>query len=1199
MLQGTGRALVFDDAGQLVQIDHHDGYSQTLGYAAGQLTTVTDALGQTLTLTYAGDELTAVSDGDRAVSFSYASGLLGGVTDAEGHATTYLYDADGQLASVVHPELNEPLVSTYVSGQVASQLDALGNTTTFDYAAATTTITSPEQRQTARHYVDGLLDQREDPAGNVTAFTYEDDGTLTSITDAAGRVQSFTYHAASGELASVTNALGGTTTITHASDDVGGVTVWDVAERSFADGTTETVTVDRNASTTTWTMVDGNGATHARVFDATGQEVATVNGLGGVTDFAYAAGELVEVTTPSQSVVQVSTTYAGSERTRHWSYGDGSSWSRTYDGNDRVLETTITPAGASPSRSKTYTYDANGNVVASASYSGDAVGFTYDALDRLETFTSATGGVTSFTYTDDGLLASITDPNGVTMGITYDVAERLATMVDGRGETWRYDHDAVGRLTEVETPLGAIATIAYDDAMLTQVATSPLGYQTTTEFDALGRPLGILDALGGWTCFGYDGAGLLASVVLPSEAATTPCADRTSLDPTLAPTVQLINNGLGLVEEVVDPNLASWFFRRDVSGNLSQLEDPLGQITDLSYDDRDRLAAVTHPDGGTEQITRGPYGLVAERRYSAANQPDEVVPFTRDLEGRVVASLGLSLGYDAEGDVIESNGIAVTRDAGGRMETVTVAPGKLYTYVYDAERLVLVQDWTGGQVELVYDQDGRRTAILRSNGVSTSLGYDADDHLTSIADGTIGSIAISRDDLGRIQGVERTALELVVSASDSGLRSVDAASQLDSQAHDARGRRTSDDARSYAWTGRGPLESYTEGAQTVAFEHDAYGAVVGRTGAEAQAFTWNYAHPLPCPTVHEVNGAIRYVVCTPAGEVLYSLGEDGGDRHFYHFDERGNTSFVTDDAGGVVAAYSYLPYGEVASRLETDGLHNPFTFSGRWGVIADGDDLYHTHRRVYDARTQRFVSRDPALVQVEPQAVNPYAYAAGDPMTYVDPFGAKPKPVYKDTVAEKAVSNGLDAAGTLATAKGYQAQTAANQTFRQAMRFQGRMPPGHNKVTVGRSLTRVDQLNRSAQQARRAGKGLAHLGAVNTAIKGIDDAVSIGDRVAHCQALAKQRFDAVHAQLTKMLKNGLSPEKGAELNRAIAADLSAELERCHSAAQIDSALTFLEGTKSLVANYSGLPGLVADKALSAGAKWLGSSNPFIFVKRDY
>jgi len=102
----------------------------------------------------------------------------------------------------------------------------------------------------------------------------------------------------------------------------------------------------------------------------------------------------------------------------------------------------------------------------------------------------------------------------------------------------------------------------------------------------------------------------------------------------------------------------------------------------------------------------------------------------------------------------------------------------------------------------------------------------------------------------------------------------------------------------------------------------------------------------------------------------------------------GNTTFITDDAGAIIATYAYGPYGEPLDS--TGGLDDPFTWQGQYGVMHEGGGLYYMRARYYDSGTIRFLSRDP-VESGAPKSVNPYQYAAANPLLFLDPTGLEEK----------------------------------------------------------------------------------------------------------------------------------------------------------------------------------------------------------------
>ncbi len=71
-----------------------------------------------------------------------------------------------------------------------------------------------------------------------------------------------------------------------------------------------------------------------------------------------------------------------------------------------------------------------------------------------------------------------------------------------------------------------------------------------------------------------------------------------------------------------------------------------------------------------------------------------------------------------------------------------------------------------------------------------------------------------------------------------------------------------------------------------------------------------------------------------------------GGTNYYQFDALGSTVGLTNATSGLVASYSYLPFGGLLAS--TGSVANPFTFVGEYGVTSDGSGLYNMRTRSYD-----------------------------------------------------------------------------------------------------------------------------------------------------------------------------------------------------------------------------------------------------------
>jgi RHS repeat-associated protein len=390
-------------------------------------------------------------------------------------------------------------------------------------------------------------------------------------------------------------------------------------------------------------------------------------------------------------------------------------------------------------------------------------------------------------------------------------------------------------------------------------------------------------------------------------------------------------------------------------------------------------------------VSYHPVGTVGGQTYSDGT----ALTFTHDAERQLTSTNGATFSYDANGAMTVSNGIQIARDAGGRITSMTLAPGRTVSYQYDSRDLVTaVQDWTGDILQIGYDAVGRISEISRPNGVTTDYTYDAEGRIASIQDGALSSLQFSYDIMGRVSSAQRNTPVAADSLPQSSRTlSFDVASRVSSYTYDAMGRQVSGGSHSFVWDLASRLASYSVGGSTVTCTYDGLGNRLTRSEAgTTHTFVWNYALDLPSVSVVRSGGAdLRYYVHTPGGVLLYSIEAADGARRFYHFDEAGNTTALTNAQGNVVAAYAYAPYGTI---LESSGsADNPFTFGGLFGVYQEGSSgLYYMRARYYDSETGRFVSRDP-VQSFSPEHLNPYQYALGNPLRHADPTGLFPFPL--------------------------------------------------------------------------------------------------------------------------------------------------------------------------------------------------------------
>ena len=118
--------------------------------------------------------------------------------------------------------------------------------------------------------------------------------------------------------------------------------------------------------------------------------------------------------------------------------------------------------------------------------------------------------------------------------------------------------------------------------------------------------------------------------------------------------------------------------------------------------------------------------------------------------------------------------------------------------------------------------------------------------------------------------------------------------------------------------------------------------------------------------------------------LLYEADEadEADNTKTYHFDQVGSMIARTDDNGEVIGRAEYSPYGLVT--MKTGDMDTPFLFNGRWGIQTDANGLLNMPARYYSPYLMRFLNADPIGFS---GGSNLFAYANGDPVSTLDPFG--------------------------------------------------------------------------------------------------------------------------------------------------------------------------------------------------------------------
>jgi RHS repeat-associated protein len=1063
----THLVYTFDgDTGRLQTIRDRAGNTQTLTYANGRLSRVSDGMGATLDFTYdAEGGLTKVADhSGRSVAFTYTQGTLASCTDVAGRTTTFTYGTGARMTTYRLPRGNSPYSNTYdSSGRVTSQRDATANAFSFAYGPTpgVSTMTNPLAQISTYTHVNRNLTRETDPAGNSSTMVYDTNNRQTSRTDRAGRTTTFSFN--SNGLVASTATADGTTSYGYTSSQANGFTFFDLTSAVYPDGSSESFEYDSSGNVVT--RVNRAGQRWLNTYNSHGQPLTLTAPNGAKTVFTYtqdSASTLSSVQSPDTSVVNLR--YDSLKRLLSKQRSDGATASYTYDAYDNVLTVTDEVGAVT-----TYTYDANG-LLASVKDPMGTTTITRTATDKIATVTDGAGRVFTIRYDALDRPASLIYGDGSTFQIGYDASGNAVTFTDGEGKVWRHGYDKAGIETSITTPLGNQTTFTLDGMGRPTTAITAGGKNVRFAYDAIGRLKAITDPLQQESSFQYDKNGELTAWTIPGGL-----------------TASYTRDALGNLTGITDPRGSKWTFTNDGIGRALSSTDPLGQTITYTRDARGRISQVNSPLG-TLTPTLDAAGRLVNARYSDTTSID----FQWNAAGRLTSGTGLTMQYDAAGLPSNSNGLAIARDPAGRVSGVTLASGKAISYTYDRRGLLTgVSDWLGGTTTLKYDDDSRLVSITRPNGVATSYTYDADGDVAAVREAgasQLSSISLTRDKRGYVIQAER---DVPLTATVDQLKTVaathtyDAAGQIAEFQYDKLGRRIADDSRSYTWDLASRLTGYTGGGESRTFTHNALGLLTSQTrSGVTRQFVWNLASPLPWLAVVRSAGTdLTYYVHTPDGRLLYGI-DANGKRRYQHYDEMGNTIFVTDDSGAVTDKFAYSPYGALLAPASSDEL---FLFAGQYGVLHVGNGLYAARQRVYDSRAGAFLSRDPNFT-LSPLLVTPYSYAAGNPLHFFDITGAAP-----DTTAAGVADTTISTVNNVGGAADIVANTFINGKVTDAENVANtlakmKLPEGTQGANVLKEGQEVGKAMQKAKDLKKIAKPLNAAGKLGTAA----NVVSVG-----------------------------------------------------------------------------------------------------------
>lgn len=925
--------------------------------------------------------------------------------------TRYFYDEPGRIVRAEDIR-GEPLyANTYdAAGRVATQDDALTSSPESQFAyreldgggLETTYTNRAGDAYVTEHDAASRLVRAIDPLGNTQNFQYTPGGDRTHYSDALGNTYLFEYTEADspefghlpGYLASISDPAGHQTTFIYDrrynepnNPNEAGVIVGSPAGNlvRILDAQRRSTTFNYDQFTNNVVaVIDGLNQGDTKSYNANGQMDG--NSRGGTSGVQYmhdANGNVSGITHATGGSTSV--TYDGIGRLIMFRDPDGYRSRTAYSSTGKIIEQTDGLGQAVRS-----VYDYRGRLVRKIDRNGNPTDFTYDNNDNLLTIVNALGEVTTHSYDHEDRLVATTDARGNSRSFTYDAASRLVAHSDALGNTTRRHYDATGKFTGITDPEGIRAVeLTYDSRGNPIASRDAFGHSTTAQFDEVGQVVEVVDPLGNRTAFEYDRLGRPEQVTAPDDRIAM--QDFTSDD-----RIKTMTNDAG----------RSTSFTYDAANRLKSITTALGNQTQLTYNGRDFVASETFPSSKGVNYVYDGAGRLSELQIGF----DFVRHYDYDANGNLLTvatqtgpvaepEVQISRTYDALDRMTsftdaEGNTIRQEYDAAGNVSRLVYPDGKAVDYAYDAaDRLIKVTDWAGRVTRYRYDRNSRVIGIDFPNGASRLLTYDAAGQVRARVDlGAAGQV-ITHFEYGYNAGGHME----VENALHPTTPYVPTATSM---SFDADNRMTAYNGEAVAFDADGNM---TSGLGFQSLSYDDFNKLLIANGTENYRYHYDQEDRL---VGWEVDNQRTHLVVNPGHRLsqvlmktdpdgtvtryVYGIGliyqETGGQTKTFHYDHRGSTVALSDDAGAVAGRINYGSFGEIGQRSgDTDTI---FLFNGLFGVIESPQGLKYMRFRWYVAEARRFLNQDAHFGSIGSLVtLNRYVYAGNNPITRIDPHG--------------------------------------------------------------------------------------------------------------------------------------------------------------------------------------------------------------------
>ena len=784
-------------------------------------------------------------------------------------------------------------------------------------------------------------------------------------------------------------------------------------------------------------------------------------------------------------------------------YPDLSYVEYTYDPLDRVKTYKFQPVGAA-ARTHSYDYDDTHRKVTMTLHDGEKQETYYSPFGLALKQTRIVNGVTRVIYVNvsyDGETVHVYKPFGQDHLMTtyaYDPLGRMMSSKNAIGQTTVYFHanaatingkDYLQNTSETIYPDFKVE-IGYEDQHGREVKfeeSTPSGKRKTTinVFDSYGNVLNeqtIADGQTRNTWFGYDSSGNLIFLKDDQGTVYRYVYNRSGLTTAAYINDKLLRtnnyNELGWLLSKKDPagNVEKQIYKPN--GMLERFVDKSGQSFTYEYTPYFEEDRVSVKNSANQEVywKKYTYDPVTRMVISQANSEGEEIAYRYDqwkrLEKQTIVGKTYTLGYDNY----------------DRLNKIVYPDAKVLEYRYDNLNRIQYVLYPGmNTVEYQYstNSDLNQITLLYSSAFTQKRTRDAFFELKSVVhtknsgnvynetytyDGFGNVKSISRN--GTIHGFEYDSLNRIKHEYLPGGGKRD-------YTYDDRGNRlTLNDttnqpfdlsgSHSYSYNPFNQLKTYTNDSGVQAtYTYYADGMRASKTvNGDYTRYIYVNGHIIE-ELDRNGNTKARNIW---GNELLYRVDNNSNKSGYYYYNGHGDVIAIKDANGNTLNSYDYDLWGNVTSKSET--MSNPFGYTGE--VHDTESKLIYLRARYYDPSVGRFLTEDSyeGLI-TDPLSLNLYTYAENNPLIYQDPSGhvvvLVPVLVYVGKVVVKtAVDTSVDYAMAKATGQKFDVGKSVRENA------VSNIIPGVSEVKTAVKVSKIANNLQGAQSAKKAAGNLSN-----------------------------------------------------------------------------------------------------------------------------